>query len=89
MKMKARLVSGFTGAVLMLSAVQLSSFPAFAAGDDGEKDYSDLYNMEKISSEFAKFYGTEDSSTPEDTSPRTDTCRRCHSTQKEVVKAVL
>ena len=35
MKMKARLVSGFTGAVLMLSAVQLSSFPAFAAEEDG------------------------------------------------------
>ena len=47
-----------------------------ATDDDGVKDYSDLYNMEKISSEFAKFYGTEDSSTPEeskpeDTSPRT------------------
>ena len=40
--------------------------------DEGEKDYSDLYNMEKISSEFAKFYGTEDSSTPEESKPDTD-----------------
>ena len=34
MKIKARLVSGFTGAVLMLSAVQLSSFSAFAAEEE-------------------------------------------------------
>lgn len=32
---------------------------------DGQKDYSGLFDLEKISAAFAEFYGTDESSSPE------------------------